>query len=146
MYFRITSYNVCYTKLLRKPYKYFGAIWGGIAITSITYFLLIKGAKDVTFMSKETQNYIKENSTQIIWLSFAFWTIFSQLLKWMFKVNILKVVVLAGTFALAMAFAGNDLVNFIGIPLAGYEAFNQSGGSVITSYSIHYTKLYEIER
>ncbi len=114
-----------------KPYKYFGAIWGGIAITAITYFILIKGAKNASFMSKETKTLIVENSKNIIWMSFVFWTIFSQLLKWIFKTNILKVVVLTGTFALAMAFAGNDLVNFIGVPLAGYEAFNQAGGEDI---------------
>lgn len=115
-----------------KPIKYFGAIWGGIAITSITYFILIKGAKGTSFMTADTKAFIKDNTWTIVFVSFAFWTVLMQLLNWIFKTNILKVVVLAGTFALAMAFAGNDLVNFIGVPLAGFESFMQfqeSGGN-----------------
>ncbi len=107
----------------KKSMKYFGAIWGGLAITAITYFIIIKGAKGASFMTVENKLLIKENTLQIIAISFAFWTIILQLLHWIAKVNILKVIVLAGTFALAMAFAGNDLVNFIGVPLAGFESF-----------------------
>jgi phosphate/sulfate permease len=113
--------------------KYFGAIWGGIAITAITFFLIVKGAKGATFMSNEVQTWISENSKLIILYSFIFWTVLIQLLYWIFKFNILKVTVLAGTFALAMAFAGNDLVNFVGVPLAGFESFKifmaEGGGS-----------------
>lgn len=105
--------------------KYFGAIWGGVAITAITYFILIKGAKESTFMTPDVKLYIKENTLLILAMSFGFWAVFMQLLNWIFKIDILKVVVLTGTFALAMAFAGNDLVNFIGVPLAGFEAFKQ---------------------
>lgn len=108
-----------------KPIKYFGAIWGGIAITSITYFILIKGAKGASFMTSDTKAFIKDNTMLILFISLAFWTMLMQLLSWIFKANILKIVVLAGTFALAMAFAGNDLVNFIGVPLAGFESFTQ---------------------
>jgi phosphate/sulfate permease len=107
----------------KRRLKYFGAIWGGIAITSITYFLLIKGAKGATFMSDDMKTWIADNGKLIIIYSFIFWTVLIQLLYWLFKFNILKMTVLAGTFALAMAFAGNDLVNFIGVPLAGFEAF-----------------------
>jgi phosphate/sulfate permease len=103
--------------------KYFGALWGGFAITAITYFILIKGAKGASFMTADTKILIKENTMLILGVSFAFWSIMMQLLQWIFKTNILKIVVLAGTFALAMAFAGNDLVNFIGVPLAGFESF-----------------------
>jgi len=111
--------------------KYFGALWGGFAITAITYFILIKGAKGASFMTADTKLLIKENTMLILGASFAFWTIIMQFLQWIFKANILKIVVLAGTFALAMAFAGNDLVNFIGVPLAGFEsfkAFQANGG------------------
>jgi phosphate/sulfate permease len=107
----------------KRRLKYFGAIWGGIAITSITYFLLIKGAKGATFMSDDMKTWIADNGKLIIIYSFIFWTVLIQLLYWLLKFNILKMTVLAGTFALAMAFAGNDLVNFIGVPLAGFEAF-----------------------
>ncbi|MCG8698718.1 MAG: inorganic phosphate transporter, partial [Bacteroidales bacterium] len=106
-----------------KTIKYFGAIWGGLAITAITYFILIKGAKGSTLI-KDPQ-WIKDNTMLILLAGFAGWTILSFLLQVLFKVNILKLIVLVGTFALAMAFAGNDLVNFIGVPLAGIESYNQ---------------------
>ncbi len=108
----------------KRNLKYFGAIWGGIAITAITYFILIKGAKGASFMSESTVDFIKHNSFMIMVVSFVFWTVILQLFVWLTKLNILKFIVLVGTFALAMAFAGNDLVNFIGVPLAGYESFN----------------------
>ncbi len=107
----------------KKPMKYFGAVWGGFAITAITYFILIKGAKGASFMSDATNDYIKHNTSQILFVSLIGWTILMQLFHWLFKTNVLKVIVLVGTFALAMAFAGNDLVNFIGVPLAGFESF-----------------------
>ncbi len=108
----------------KKTIKRYGAIWGGIAITAITYFILIKGAKGASFMSSDLKKTIIENTMMIIVISFAFWTIILQLFSWFTKFNVLKLIVLVGTFALAMAFAGNDLVNFIGVPLAGYESFN----------------------
>jgi phosphate/sulfate permease len=103
--------------------KYLGAIWGGIAITAITYFILIKGAKGASFMHEDTKEWITLNRTTIIFYSFIAWTLLLQLAQWIFKLNILKLTVLVGTFALAMAFAGNDLVNFIGVPLAGFASF-----------------------
>jgi hypothetical protein len=108
---------------LEKTIKYYGSLWGGLAISAITYFILIKGLKDASFMTPEMYGTIKENTITIILLSFILWSLLLQLLYWIFKINPLKVVVLAGTFALAMAFAGNDLVNFVGVPLAGLEAF-----------------------
>lgn len=104
-------------------FKYFGAIWGGIAITAITYFILIKGAKGSSFLTSDTTDWIKNNTTLIIFYSFVGWTILLQVLYWLVKLDILKMIVLVGTFALAMAFAGNDLVNFIGVPLAGLKSF-----------------------
>lgn len=106
-----------------KRFKYFGSLYGGIAIAAITYFMIIKGAKGATFMSESTVDYIKNNMMTILVGSFIIWTALLQLLRWLFKIDILKIIVLVGTFALAMAFAGNDLVNFIGVPLAGFESF-----------------------
>ncbi len=106
-----------------KTIKYYGAVWGGLAISAITYFILIKGLKDASFMTKENYQLIQDNTLSIIASTFVLWTLLLQLMSWFFKSNPLKIVVMAGTFALAMAFAGNDLVNFIGIPLAGYEAY-----------------------
>lgn len=111
--------------------KYFGSIWGGLAIASITYFLLIKGAKGASWMSDETLDWIVSNTWAILSISFVAWTAILQLLTMFTKVDILKLIVLIGTFALSMAFAGNDLVNFIGVPLAGYNAWEiwvASGG------------------
>jgi len=108
----------------KKTIKRYGAIWGGIAITAITYFILIKGAKGAAFMSGDLKKTIIENTMTIILISFVAWTAILQLFSWFTKLNVLKLIVLVGTFALAMAFAGNDLVNFIGVPLAGYESFN----------------------
>jgi phosphate/sulfate permease len=103
--------------------RHFGALWGGMSISAITYFILIKGAKGASFMSSSTVDYIQDNTWMIIFGSFAIWALILQLLIWFSKVNIFKLIVLVGTFALAMAFAGNDLVNFIGVPLAGYNAY-----------------------
>ena len=111
------SFNV------KKTFKYWTGLWGGFAITAILYFLLIKGAKGSTLISPDMLGYIKEHTAQIMLISFVGWTIFFQLLILFTRVNVLKITVLVGTFALAMAFAGNDLVNFIGVPLAGFESF-----------------------
>jgi len=111
------SFNVNKTK------KYWTGIWGGFAITAILFFLLIKGAKGSSLVSPDMLAYIKTHTTKILLISFMGWTALFQLLASFTKVNILKITVLVGTFALAMAFAGNDLVNFIGVPLAGFESF-----------------------
>lgn len=112
----VFSFN--YTKKI----KYSIAIFGGIAVTSIIYFMLIKGLKDSSFMTGNTKEWIQSNTALLMGCLFAFFTILMQILHWL-KVNVFKVVVLMGTFALALAFAGNDLVNFIGVPLAGYSSF-----------------------
>jgi phosphate/sulfate permease len=108
---------------LKKTNKYWTGIWGGFAITAILFFLLIKGAKGSTLISPEMLASIKEHTARAMLISFVGWTLFFQLLTLFTKVNVLKITVLVGTFALAMAFAGNDLVNFIGVPLAGFESF-----------------------
>ncbi len=111
-------------------------IFGGICATAIIYFLLIKGAKDLTFMTPEVKHWIKVHTGLIIAGCMAFFTVFMQLLH-ILKVNVLKVIVMMGTFALAMAFAGNDLVNFIGVPLSGlasYQDYIVNGGGDATGY------------
>ena len=111
------SFNV------KKTQKYWTGLWGGFAITAILFFLLIKGAKGSSLVSADMLAYIKENTTRILVISFVGWTLLFQMLTLFTRANILKITVLVGTFALAMAFAGNDLVNFIGVPLAGFESF-----------------------
>jgi phosphate/sulfate permease len=107
----------------QKTFKYWGALWGGIAITAITYFILIKGAKGASFMTDDMKHWIKDNTWTIVIVSFTAWTILLKLMEVFTKINILKMIILVGTFALAMAFAGNDLVNFIGVPLAGLKSY-----------------------
>ncbi|MEG0454649.1 MAG: inorganic phosphate transporter, partial [Bacteroides sp.] len=114
--------RVIFTFNYKKKMKYSIAIFGGIAATAIIYFMLIKGLKDSSFMTKENKLWVTENTMLIISTFFISFTILMQILHWL-KVNVFKVIVLLGTFALALAFAGNDLVNFIGVPLAGYSSF-----------------------
>jgi len=103
--------------------KYFGALWGGIAITAIIYFMLVKGARGASFMTAESISWLENHTWQLLLFSFLGVAILFQFLITIFKVNILKIIILVGTFSLAMAFAGNDLVNFIGVPLAGLESY-----------------------
>lgn len=97
-------------------------IFGGFATTMIIYFLMIKGAKDLTFMTPEVKDFIAQHTPLILLSCFVVLSALMQLL-YVLKVNVLRTVVLIGTFALAMAFAGNDLVNFIGVPLSGFSAW-----------------------
>lgn len=97
-------------------------IYGGLATTAIIYFLLLKGAKDLVWMTPSVKEWINQNTIMILTVCFISFTIVMQLLHIM-RVNVLKVIVLIGTFALAMAFAGNDLVNFIGVPLSGFASY-----------------------
>ncbi len=124
--------RLIFTFHYEKKLKYFGAIFGGVAISAITFFILIKGLKGVSFISKEQFAWIDANQFLILGANFIVFTLLSQLLISYFKINILKVIIIIGTFALALAFAGNDLVNFIGVPIAAfnsYEIFNGSGVS-----------------
>lgn len=98
-------------------------VFGGIAVTAIIYFMLIKGIKDAAFMTTENKAWVNENTGLIVGGCFVFFTLLMQILHWC-RVNVFKVIVLLGTFALAMAFAGNDLVNFVGVPLAGFSGYS----------------------
>jgi phosphate/sulfate permease len=115
--------RLLFTFNFKPKLRYLGGIWGGFAITAITYFMVIKGARGASFMSPDLVAYIENNAISIMLLSFIAWSVIFQLLILIFRTNVMRIVVLIGTFALAMAFAGNDLVNFIGVPLAGFESF-----------------------
>lgn len=115
-----------------KKLKYFGAIFGGVAITAITFFILIKGLKGVSFISKDQYEWITHHQLLILGINFVFFLLLSQLLISVLKINILKVIILVGTFALALAFAGNDLVNFIGVPIAAFNSYEIFSGSGIS--------------
>lgn len=122
----------------KKPFKYIGAFWGGIALTAISYFAVFKGLKSTTLISKETLEYVQDNIGVMLLYFWIGWSALMAILQHVFKVNILKIIILAGTWALALSFAGNDLVNFIGVFMAGYSSYQiasdvvASGGSVDT--------------
>lgn len=105
-----------------KSLKWKIGIFGGLAFTAIIYFMLIKGLGNVSFISDAAHEWISTHSWTICGICFVVTAVLSQVL-FALKVNVFKILVLTGTFALAMAFAGNDLVNFIGVPLAGYSSF-----------------------
>ena len=118
----------------KKTSKYFIGIFGGLAATSIIYFMLIKGLKGSTIVSQETMDLVHQHTDAIIIGSIIFFTLLFQVLYFL-KMNVFKIIILMGTFALALAFAGNDLVNFIGVPLAGYSSYMDlmaQGGAVST--------------
>lgn len=97
-------------------------LFGGIATTCILYFALLKGLKDSSFMTPEYNAWIKENTMYLVGGCFVVSTVLMQVFHWC-KINVFKIVIFMGTFALAVAFAGNDLVNFVGVPLAAYSAY-----------------------
>lgn len=103
--------------------KYAGAIFGGFSLTAILYFILLKGLKSVNFISEEFLNYVNNNTLIIIAAGLIIFSIVSQILMSFLKVDILKAIIIVGTFSLALAFAGNDLVNFIGVPIAAWQSF-----------------------
>lgn len=125
--------RVVFTFHYKKHLRYSIAIFGGLSVTSIFYFLLVSGLRTSPVLAAIgwTPDWIDHNRLNILLISFCSFTVLMEILH-LLKVNIFRIVVLFGTFALAMAFAGNDLVNFIGTPLAGLESFldfTANGGS-----------------
>ncbi|MFD2696901.1 inorganic phosphate transporter [Mesonia sediminis] len=104
--------------------KYVGSVFGGVSITAITYFIFIKGMKSISFIPGSVKDFVNDQTLIIIGISFLFWTLVSQLMMSFFKINILRAIIVIGTFALALAFAGNDLVNFIGVPIAAWQSYD----------------------
>jgi phosphate/sulfate permease len=115
--------RLIFTFHVDKRYKYVGALFGGLAMTAITYFILVKGLKSITFVPEVVKDFIKDSPFTIIGYSLLFWTIICQFLMSVVKYDIFKFIIIVGTFGLALAFAGNDLVNFIGVPIAAYQAY-----------------------
>lgn len=113
-----------------KRIKRYGGLWSAITLTAITFFILLKGSKGASFITEETSDWIAANTTTILFGSMLIWFVIFQLMVSFTKINIFKPIVLVGTFALAMAFAANDLVNFIGVPLAGLHSYQISLSSI----------------
>jgi len=121
--------RMIYSFHLESRPSFINALFGGFAITSITYFIIIKGLKGTPYYA-DVKHLIEGNIYLILLIGFVFWSLISQALISFFKVNVLKLIIGVGTFSLALAFAGNDLVNFIGVPIAAwnsYEAWQASG-------------------
>ena len=121
--------RLIYSFNFEKRATYINALFGGFAITAITYFIIIKGMKGTPFY-KDIKFLIEGNTLSIIAGSFVIWSLISQVLIQILKINILKLIIGVGTFSLAMAFSGNDLVNFVGVPIAAwnsYQAWEVSG-------------------
>lgn len=114
--------RVVFTFNYGKHSRYSIAIFGGIAFTALSYFIFLKGVGKSPYLSDGVRDYIDTNTNMLLVLTFIVSTIVMEVLHLM-KVNIFRFTVLMGTFALAMAFAGNDLVNFIGVPLAGLDSY-----------------------
>ncbi|MBT8300907.1 MAG: inorganic phosphate transporter [Maribacter sp.] len=115
----------------QKKAKWIGALFGGVALSAITYFILMKGIKGTTYASQSfdliggmtIKDYLETKVWSIILINFLVWSLLSYLLSVFARINIYKVIIGVGTFALALAFAGNDLVNFIGVPIAAYQSY-----------------------
>lgn len=125
-----------------KP-SWVGALFGGIALTAITYFIFVKGLKGTAYSSEpldilggsNLQVFLEEQVTLIVLVSAVIWSLLAYATIVFLKANIYKLIIIVGTFALALAFAGNDLVNFIGVPMAAYSAFNEWAASGVAANS-----------
>lgn len=130
----------------QRSFKYIGAVWCGIALTAISYFAVFKGLKDTSMLSADLKMMLNEASTMLVLsTSFVFWTLLMALVQWAFKFNILKITVLAGTLSLALAFAGNDLVNFIGVFMAGKSSFDVASATAAAGGDITTLKMTALE-
>ncbi len=128
--------RLVFTFHYKEHLRYTIGLFGGLSVTSIAYFLLVKGLGGASFMTPAVKSWIAEN-TRVILVSFIIgFTVLMQVLHWC-KVNVFKVIVLFGTFSLAMAFAGNDLVNFIGVTLAGFSSYQDFAATPGASPSSH---------
>ena len=128
--------RLLFTFEYKSKLKWKVGLFGGVACTAIVYFMLLKGIKDLTIMTPELKLWINTHTALILASSFVIFTLIAQVL-YLLKINVFKVVVLIGTFSLAMAFAGNDLVNFIGVPLtalASYQDYAAAGGGDAQSH------------
>ena len=117
--------RLIFTFHYERMYRRIGGFFGGLSLTAIFYFLIMKGAKGASFMKPEYLAWINAHTLPILLVLFAGLSVVLHLLMVRRGVNIFKIVILAGTFALAFAFAGNDLVNFVGVPLAAWESWQQ---------------------
>ena len=110
--------------------KHFGAIFAGVCLTGIGYFIFFKGLKGTPFYD-DIKNVLDKQGLLVILIMFVFWTLISLIIDKVLKQNVLTLVIAVGTFGLALAFSGNDLVNFIGVPMAAYHSYEAWAASGI---------------
>lgn len=108
---------------VEKRMKFFGPVFGGFSLTAIFYFIMLKGLSTLPFVSEGLVESLEQNSLLLVLSGLLFFSFLSYLAQGILKLNILKIIIVVGTFALALAFAGNDLVNFIGVPIAAWQSF-----------------------
>lgn len=129
--------RIIFTFNYKKHSRYTIAIFGGIAFTALAYFIFLKGLGKSHYIDASTRDWITANTSMLLVYTFIGSTIVMEVFH-LLRINVFKFVVLMGTFALAMAFAGNDLVNFIGVPLAGLDSYNDymanANGTAPTAY------------
>ncbi len=128
-----------------RAYKYIGSLWCAAALTAITYFAVFKGLKGSTLMSKELMSMLNDNLALATMASFCIWCVLCVVLQYVFRVNTLKLAVLAGTGALALAFAGNDLVNFIGVFMAARDSWFAASDYVAAGGDLATLKMSSLE-
>ncbi|MEN8790083.1 MAG: inorganic phosphate transporter, partial [Flavobacteriaceae bacterium] len=138
--------RVLLTYNFEKKAKWVGALFGGLALAAITYFIFMKGIKGTPYASEEfdliggvtIKDFLEDQVLIIVAISLVIWTVLSFLLINLAKINIYKLIIGVGTFALALAFAGNDLVNFIGVPIAAYQSYEawSVSGVAATEFSM----------
>lgn len=129
--------RLIYSFHIERRSSFINALFGGFAITAITYFIVIKGLKGTPFKDDIT-SFVDGKLALIIGIGFVIWSLISFIFIKIFKINILKLIIGIGTFSLALAFAGNDLVNFIGVPIAAWDSYHawESTGIAATKYSM----------
>jgi len=131
----LLSYN------FQRKAHWVGALFSGVALTAITYFIFMKGLKGTSYAKQSfdiiggstMKDFLETQVLTIVLISSVFWSLLSYVLIVFAKTNIYKLIIIVGTFALALAFAGNDLVNFIGVPVAAYNAFLEWSASGLSA-------------
>ena len=129
--------RIVFTFNYKRHSRYSIAIFGGIAFTVLAYFIFLKGIAKSHYIAEDVRTWVEANTQMLLLATFVGSSIVMEVLH-LLRVNIFRLIVLMGTFALAMAFAGNDLVNFIGVPLAGLDSYNDyvanSGGVGVSHF------------
>lgn len=132
--------RIVFTFNYKRHSRYSIAIFGGIAFTALAYFIFLKGIAKSHYIAEDVRTWVEANTQMLLLATFVGSSIVMEVLH-LLRVNIFRLIVLMGTFALAMAFAGNDLVNFIGVPLAGLDSYNDyvanSGGVGVSHFMMN---------